>query len=271
MRSRFVGLFIVAVVVMATMGLAMTPAFGQTAPQRRAPALKRTPDGKPDISGVWAGPAFAHKEGPGDTDAAAPTRYDPKLYKDMFKPGGEAIFYQKFTGDLSHDDPQSICMPVGFPRVALSPYSQQILQPPGYVVILYEYMHFWRVIPTDGRPHAKDVELTFMGDPVGHWEGDTLVVDTIGLREWPLAGDEPGRRDAVLYHSDALHVIERFTPTDANNMAYEITIDDPKIWQKPWTTKWSYKLHPTWQILEMVCEENNRCEAGKCKAAEGQK
>src|SRR5205807_3408418 len=105
--------------------------------------------------------------------------------------------------------------------------------------------HFFRIIPSDGRPHPKDVELTWMGDAVGKWEGDTLVVDTVGLKEWPLAADEPGRSNVVLYHSDALHVIERFTPTGPDTIAYQLTYDDPKIFTKPWTTNWQMKLHPT--------------------------
>ena len=135
-------------------------------------------------------------------DPGPPDRYrHPKLYSDLFKPGGKEIFYQKWTGNLAHDDPQSLCLPIGFPRIALSPYAQQILQPPGYVVIFYEYNHNFRIIPTDGRPHDKNVELTWMGDAVGHWEGDTLVVDTIGLKEWPLAANEPAR--AVTRRTDS--------------------------------------------------------------------
>jgi hypothetical protein len=255
---------------------ASSPATGQSAPAKNQ-AVPRTPDGKPDFTGVWAGPAFDHKPAAGDTDTPQITRYSPKVYSDLFTPGGKELFYQRWTGDLRHDDPQSVCLPVGFPRVALSPYSQQILQPPGYVVILYEYNHFFRVIPTDGRPHPKDVELTYMGDAVGKWEGDTLVTDTIGLKSWPLEGDEPGRGangekiNVVLYHSDALHVIERFRRTDASMMAYQITIDDPKIFTKPWTTDWQMRIHPTWAMFEQICEDNNRCMGGTCSASDAQK
>ena len=253
---------------------AISPAAGQSAP---AKALPRTLEGKPDFSGVWAGPAFSHKVGPGDTDTPVITRYNPKTYVDLFRPGGKEMFYQPWIGDLRHDDPQSVCLPVGFPRVALSPYSQQILQPAGYVVILYEYNHFFRVIPTDGRAHPKDLELTYMGDAVGKWEGDTLVVDTVGLKAWPLEGDEPGRDangrtvNIVPYHSSALHVIERFQRTDLNTIAYNITIDDPEIFTKPWSQDWQMRIHPTWKVLEQICEENNRCMGGTCTPADSQK
>jgi len=231
-------------IVLAVLSLAPS-----LAPMTSAQNLPRTPDGKPDFSGVWAGPGFAHKEGPNDTDVAQVAGFETKDLP--FRPGGEAVFFRKWKGDLLHDDPEALCLPDGFPREALSPYATQILQPPGYVVILYEYERFWRIIPTDGRPHPKDVELTWMGDAVGRWEGDTLVVDTIGLKEWELDG-----RDHM--HSDALHVIERFRRTDARTIDYEMTIDDPKIFTKPWSQKFIMRLHPTWKLLEQVCEENNR-------------
>ena len=233
-------------------------------------AMSRTPDGKPDFSGVWAGAAFSHS-GPADTDAPAITRYDPKIYGDLFAEGGKQIFYQKWTGNLAHDDPQSVCLPVGFPRIALSPYAQQIIQTAESFVIFYEYNHNFRIIPTDGRPHDKNIEAAFMGDSVGKWEGDTLVVDTVGLKEWPLAAEEPGIPNTVLYHSDALHVIERFTPSGPDTITYQLTYDDPKIWTKPWTTNWRMKRHPTWKLFEQNCEENNRCEGGKCAPPDAQK
>lgn len=259
MTNRFVASCALALATVACLGA-----------QSAAPARKeipRTADGKPDFSGVWAGPGFTHKVGSGDTDTPSVTNFDPKLWA-PFKPGGEGLFLQKLTGDLYHDDPTAYCLPDGFPREVLAPYATQILQQPGSVTFLYEYMHFFRVVPTDGRPHPKDVELTFMGDAVGHWEGDTLVTDTIGLKPWPVDAFTSG---AVRYHSDALHVIERFQYTDPMTASVEITMDDPKIFTKPWSQTFQMKLHPTWKIYEQVCEENNRCEAGKCRASDAQK
>lgn len=203
--------------------------------------LPRTLDGKPDLSGVWAGPMLA-------------TGMNLKGVELSFRPSMESVFYRKETGDVLKDDPTALCLPDGMPREALSPYPTQILQPPGYVVIIYEYEHFVRVIPTDGRSHDKDLDLTWMGDSVGRWDGDTLVVDTTGLKEWALdAAHKPQH-----WHSDALHLIERFRRTDAKTIDYELTIDDPKIFTKPWTMKWNMTLHPDWKIFEQVCEENNR-------------
>ena len=96
-----------------------------------------------------------------------------------------------------------------------------------------------------------------MGDAIAWREGDTLVIDTIGLREWPQSANNG-------WQSDALHTIERLRHIDAATLSYEFTIDDPKIFTKPWSQPFQMKLHPSWKLLEQVCEENNRCEAGKC-------
>jgi len=130
------------------------------------------------------------------------------------------------------------------------------VQTPDTVVILYEYMHFFRVIPI-GRSHPANVEPTFMGDAVARWDGDTLVIDTIGLREWTLSASNG-------WHSDALHTIERLKHIDPTTVSYEITIDDPKIFTRPWSQTFQMKLHSTWSLLEQVCEENNRCQGGNC-------
>jgi hypothetical protein len=254
-----------AIALFAAAAFVSVPAFAQSVPVRTS--IPRGTDGKPDFTGVWAGPAFRHQSGPGDTDTPGITRYDKRVYQDLFRPGGRELFYRKHNGDLLHDDPQALCMPVGFPRISLSPYAQQWIQTPTQLIILYEYMHFFRVIPigAPNRPHNPNVELTWMGDSIAWWEGDTLVIDTIGLKEWPLVSDEPGLADTILYHSDALHVVERVSYKDPMMGAYELTIDDPKIFTRPWTTNWGMRIHPTWKLLEFVCQENNRCEAGKCQ------
>ncbi len=253
--------------ISCAIALAIAASLFAQPPSAPRKSIPRTSDGKPDFSGVWAGPGFTHKVGPNDTDTPSVTNFDPKLWA-PFKPGGEALFLQKLTGDVMHDDPTAFCLPDGFPREVLAPYATQIMQQPGYVTFLYEYMHFFRVVPIDGRPHPKDVDQTYMGDAVGHWEGDTLVTDTIGLRPWPIDAFTTG---VVRYHSDALHVIERFTYTDPMTVSLEMTIDDPKVFTRPWTQNFQMKLHPTWKLYEQVCEENNRCEAGTCRPSDVQK
>jgi hypothetical protein len=241
-----------------------------------ASAIPRMADGKPDLTGVYAGPGFRHLDLPNDADDAGVAVFSSKNMA-PFKPGGEALFFEKDNGDVSHDDPTALCMPDGFPREAMSPYATQIISTPGTVMIFYEYEHFYRIIPTDGRPHQNNVDLTWMGDSVGKWEGDTLVVDTIGLKAWQLdafhgkdarfKSEFHGGEPVVRRHSDELHVIERFTRTDAKTVAWQITLDDPKIFTRPWSQDFVMKLHPTWKLLEQICEENNRCEAGHCKSS----
>lgn len=223
----------------------------------KAPPIPRLPNGKPNFTGVWAGPAFTHLVGPGDTDTPRVTNFDRKKMA-PFLPGAEARFLQPPNGDPRHDDPTELCLPDGHPREALAPYATQIVQTQDTVVFLYEYMHFFRVIPID-RPHPGDVEPTFMGDAVAKWEGDTLVIDTIGLREWTLSASNG-------WHSDVLHTIERLRHMDGTTVSYQITVDDPKIFTMPWSQEFQMKLHPTWKLFEQVCEENNRCAGGICKS-----
>jgi hypothetical protein len=251
--------------------LAPTVALSQTsAPRTEVPRLA----GKPDFTGVWAGPGFTHKVGKNDTEPNIIQTY-PMEIMSPFQPGGEALLHPMPTGDLSKDDALSLCMAVGIPRSITGPFAQQWVQTPSQLVILYEWFRTFRVVPLDGRPHPKDLDPTWFGDSVGRWEGDTLLIDTIGLRAWTLdetVRELPNRNPntkqpefAGRWHSDALHVIERVTYKTPTVASYDITIDDPKIFTKPWTWNSSMTFHPTWKLLEMICEENNRCKGGVCK------
>ena len=230
---------------------------GEVIPRR---AIPRAANGKPDFTGVWAGPGYSHQVGPYDTDIPRIARIDPKAFP-PFKPGGESFFFQPHNGDLAHDDPTSVCLPSGISRLIFTFLPQQWIQAPDHMVVIYESQHFPRVIPigAPNRPHSDfDGEKTWMGDAIGWWEGATFVIDTIGIREWQW--DVSGR-----WHSDQLHMIERLTYTDPMTVRYDMTFDDPAILTKPLTPQtFGMKLHPTWRIMEHVCEENNRCEAGKC-------
>lgn len=256
----------VAVAVVASLVFAAIASLGQSASQ----AVPRMPDGKPNFTAVWAGPGFSHRIGPNETNPPRVTTFDAKKMP-PFKAGGERLLNRPVSGNLLIDDPTALCLPNGIPRQILSPYPQQWFQTAGTMVILYEYMHFFRVIPigAPNRPHTPDLEPTWMGDAIGWWEGDTLVIDTAGMKEWMLDAThtEAGSR----WHSDALHVVERIRWTGPRTASHEITIDDPKIWSRPWTEEFKMTLHPTWKLLEFVCEENNRCEAGKCNESEAQK
>ena len=129
-----------------------------------------------------------------------------------------------------------------------------------------EMSHDTRRIPTDNSSHLPSNVRQWFGDPRAHWEGDTLVVDTKSFNGKTWLDTEHERLT-----SDALHVIERIQYTDPMTASYRVTIDDPKIFTAPWSQDFGMKLHPTWKLYEQVCEENNRCENGKCTDSDAQK
>jgi hypothetical protein len=128
-------------------------------------------------------------------------------------------------------------------------FGNQIVQMPGYVAIRNEMIHETRVIPLNGGPHVGSAIKTYMGDSRGHWDGNTLVVETTNLK------DQPGAAGGLF--SDAAKVTERFTRTSPTDLVYQATIDDPKTWTKPWTLSMPYKLDPHYTIYEYACHEGN--------------
>jgi len=267
MLNRFISILVIPAAVCAA------PSGAARAQTPAAPKAPRTPDGKPNFTGVWAGPGFAHTVGPRDTDTPRVVAYEAKNFSPV-KPGGESFLKRKLSGNTRADDPTAFCLPNGLTRQILSPYAQQWIQSPGHMVILYEYMHFFRAIPigAPNRPHDKDIERTWMGDSIGWWDGDTFVIDTVGLKEWMFdASLDLGGNGEARWHSDALHFTERLRFADPVTVSYTVTIDDPKIFTAPWSQEFGMKLHPTWKIFEFVCEENNRCQGGQCAESEGQK
>jgi hypothetical protein len=133
---------------------------------------------------------------------------------------------------------------------------------------VHEFQRMTRIVPLDGRPHREDLEPTFFGDPVGHWEGDTLVIETNGFKRWAL--DEYYYTNTKEYrmHSDAMVTTERLTRKNKESLSYVLTIDDPKIFTRPWSQEFEIKAKPEWDkvgLFEYVCEENNRCPGGKCE------
>lgn len=160
----------------------------------------------------------------------------------------------KYHGDDPNtvlSDPIFKCFPPGVPRVYLYNFPMQIVQIPGQVLMLFEYDHYIRRVYTDGRPHDTEQGPLWMGDSIGKWEGDTLVVDTINFNDKTLI-DRVGRP-----HSDALHVVERIRRMDHNSMEIDFTVDDPKAYTKPWGTKLIFELKPDWKIMEQICEDNS--------------
>ena len=142
------------------------------------------------------------------------------------------------------------CLPPGVPRIYIQPFVFEIVQTPGRVIELFEFDHHIRQIFTDGRQHPKDPDLTWMGDAIGRYEGDTLVVDTIGFN------DKTWIDRAGLPHSDQLHLIERIRRPSSDVLEIKITIDDPKAYTKTWSGYRNFKLRPTWNIEEFICADN---------------
>ena len=162
--------------------------------------VPRAPDGKPDLSGVYN---FSLGGGPGGGRGGAAPATDGIARTPTVKPGAE-----KFKVVRPPDDPglTSDCMPLGVPGSFNVPYPFQIIQAQNILTIFYEYPNTFRIIPIDGRPHPVDPDPTWMGNSVGHWEGDTLVVDSIGFNEKTEVGG--------YHHTEALHVAERFHRQD---------------------------------------------------------
>jgi hypothetical protein len=249
--------------IAAVVALSYASAAAQTPTQAAGVQIPRGADGKPDFTGMWDNP----KPTTGATGAA--TVFD-RTKMAPFKPGGEALFYEPRTGDPRHDEPRAYCMPSGFPSAFLGPYPVQIIQTPQYLVMVTEFMRVTRLIPLDGRPHQKDIEPTYYGEPIGHWEGDTLVIDATNYKRWSLDDWYYQNPKEYRMHTDAFHTIERLRRTEMNTIAYEFTVDDPKIFTRPWSVDWQMKRHPEWDktgLWEMVCNENNRCEGGNCRGS----
>ena len=143
----------------------------------------------------------------------------------------------------------SNCMPLVPPQSWGVPYQFQILQGASYVAIFHEYPGTFRIIPTDGSPHPVDPDPSWLGDSVGRWEGDTLVVDTIGFND---KTELQGFR-----HTESLHMVEKFRRTELDVLQYEVTIEDPNVFEKPYTLTRSFGLRPDLKrIDEFICENN---------------
>ena len=154
-------------------------------------------------------------------------------------------------------DPGAMCLPAGMPRVMVMTSPMEILMIPGQVTIIAEWSSQTRRIFTDGRKHPVDPDPTYQGHSIGHWEGDTLVIDTIGVRG-DTVFDATG-----LGHSDQMHITERMRQSSPTELEDQITVEDPVAFTHPWVITRKYKRGgPDLQIMEYICEENNRNPVG---------
>jgi hypothetical protein len=213
--------------VMAVIAVAGV-ACGQSSPAPTAKAPAAAPATVPDLSGTW-GPRFVQS-----------ISDDPPMLPETAK---------RFNALKPEDDPLAQCKPPGIPRLMNLAFPFEILQTPKVVYFLMEYDQAVRRVYIDGK-HPQELDPSWLGHSIGHWEGRTLVVDTVGYNDatWLDMRGHP--------HSDALHTIERFTLSDdGNNLQHEITIDDPKMYSKPWqgVTK-SHPRKPGLVLQEFICE-----------------
>ncbi|HEY2381621.1 MAG TPA: hypothetical protein VGK48_10635 [Terriglobia bacterium] len=258
-----------AMIAAAILGFALAPAslYAQ-APKPKAAknAIPRMPDGKPDLTGVWQGGSTQRGKweeantgtgvGGSGRDPSAPVT----LSSNDRPAGREGAPYQPWAAQKvleafnrrGIDDPTAKCLPAGIPRtIMLGLFPQQIVQTPTQIVMLYEYMNVFRVIPLNAKHPDDDLLPSYLGNSVGHFEGDTLVVDVVGFNDktW-LAG-------TGTFHSDALHITERFTRVDKDQINYDVTMEDPKVLTKPWTLHSTLMLREGTRLEEYVCAENN--------------
>jgi hypothetical protein len=267
-------------VFVGCLGLATAAVVGQE-PSWTAP---RTAWGDPDVQGYWAtgGFAFTLEKGgmynedlrlsAGNACLANPSQRnidDPGLIVDP-EPGGKLPFqpwaaarkkttndnYNNPAGNIGLVDPNTRCLLPGVPRFHMStPYNgYQILQRPGAVMLLGEWNHVFRIIPLDDRPHVGSNIRLFMGDSRGRWEGNTLVVDVTNFT------DKTWLDIVGAFHSDALHVVERYTRTDDDTIKYEARIEDPKVFTRPWHLAFEYKRPRAaeYELYEYACHEGNK-------------
>jgi len=144
-----------------------------------------------------------------------------------------------------------LCLPPGVPRLNITGlFPIQIVQTPEQVIMLYEYMNVFRIIPLSAK-HSDDLVPTYMGDSVAHWDGDTLVVDVVSFN------DKGWLTGTGTFHSDQLHVTERYTRVDKDQIKYDVTMEDPVVLTNPWTIHTSLMLREGTRVQEYVCAENN--------------
>jgi hypothetical protein len=240
-----VRLLVVVLAFLPALASAQAPAAGtQTGP------VPRTADGKPNLSGIWQA-----------VNAAAWDIQGHAAQKDV--PAGLGVVegneipYQPWAAEKKKQnfanrataDPETRCFLPGVPRVMYMPFPFQIFQTPTYLAFVHEYVHAVRHIYVNGTAHPRGPIEWWMGDSRGRWEGDTLVVDVVHFT------DQTWFDRAGNFHSEALHLIERYTLIGPDHINYEVTVEDPKVFTRPWTMRMILyrRKEPNAQLLEYEC------------------
>jgi len=260
-RLLFVGAVILLAAASAqaqwvTITLANTPRTPDGKPDLTAPA-PRLPDGKPDLAGIWFRERPSRRDNPANSDihdfmlngATAPLR-----------PEFEALYRQRRDVLLGSGRPSEQCLPHGIPDAMFPGAAQfKIIPTPGVTIMLYEEFNQFRQIHTDGRSLPPETQPAWWGYSVGHWDGDTFVVETHGFndRTWL---DDTGHP-----HTERMKTTERFRRVDFGHMTLDITIDDPGAYTAPFTLHLNLALQPDTELIEFICE--NEKDSERIKAA----
>jgi hypothetical protein len=238
----------IAAVIAGAVVIAVAVATAQAGPAS-TPRVPRSADGKPDLSGIWQ----VVNAAAWDLQGHQARRGEPAGLSVVV---GGAIPYQPWAAQKKQEnfehrlteDPETKCYLPGVPRITYMPYPFQIVQTPTQLGFLYEYVHATRNVFL-GSDHPPGHIDWWMGDSRAHWEGDTLVVDVVDFNDATWF-DRAGN-----FHSDELHVIERYTRTEPDHMNYEVTIEDPKVFTRPWTISMPLyrRQEAGMQLLEYEC------------------
>jgi hypothetical protein len=214
-----------------------------------AQEIKRLSNGKPDLNGVWDHPRVGDMTKSSTECASGSTGCKQEGMADLPYAAWGLEQWKKPV----HFDYTARCLPWGYSRTLGTEYPVEFVQTPQRLAILFESNNVFHVIPTDGRDHPKNLDSAWFGNSVGKYDGDTLVIDSIGFN------DSTYLDTAEHPHSDQLHLVERYTPVDANHLNYEVTIDDKKAYEKPWkNTRTFVRMKPGSELMEFVCMENNK-------------
>jgi hypothetical protein len=236
----------ILVVLLAALPMTLPAQQKANAKTKAAPApAPRKADGKPDFGGVWQTPRMAD------------VTKDEACCKGVKNLPFTAWGKQQWESyDATKDgDYAGACLPFGLLRSVGGPHPVQIIQDDKYIAMLYEQNSWFHVTPIDGRPHPKDIDPTWFGNSVGHWEGDTLVIETNNFRNdgWLDINGSP--------LTDQAKMTERWTRPTYGTLRIDVTIDDPKAYTAPFTVRLNQKLVPDGELIEFICGENERSTA----------
>ena len=250
--------FIVAMAGAVLVSLLAGTSSGQNAQRRVVQPTPRWPDGRVNIAtapgekGHWI---RTRRELVVGDNVTNPLPTDLKVSQVPFQPWAKALFEYRRTKD-DRDSPHARCKPDAGPREIGTAYGFEIFEAPEIQSVFIFGIggpQTFRTIHLDGRPHPKGRDLvpSYLGHSIGHWEGDTLVVDTVGFNEANWIDAEG------LMHTDQYHQIERFTRTDFNTLKYEVTVDDPGAYTAPWTAGMLLRWNTGAELFEYICQANN--------------